>query len=240
MREECASCLCGEIFLFGSALSGSGCYGGGGSVPVSKPPRFVEWAREIQALAQTGYHYAQDDFQRDRCLRLMDISAEMISENSDVEFLPLAKAFRSQTGYATPRVDVRAAVFRGGKLLLVRERVDGGWTMPGGWADVGDLPSRAAEREAWEEAGFRVKATRVIGVYDANRTGPLELFHAFKIVFLCDLIEGEARPSKETSDVAFFGPDEVPATLSGERTRARHIQDAFAVLTDPGRPTVFD
>ena len=80
--------------------------------------------------------------------------------------------------------------------------------MPGGWADVGDVPSLAAEREVWEEAGFRVKAQRVVGVYDANRFAPLELFHAFKIVFLCDLIDGNATPSNETSEVAFFGPDE--------------------------------
>ena len=206
----------------------------------SRPPRFLEWAREIQALAQTGYHYAQDDYQRDRCRRLLEIAAEMVSENSEAEFLQLAEAFQAQIGYATPKVDVRAAVFRDGKLLLVRERADGGWTMPGGWADVGDVPSQAAEREVREEAGFDVKATRVAGVYDANRIGPLEVFHAFKIVFLCDLIGGEARPSKETSEVAFFGPEEIPSVLSGERTKPRHIRDAFAALANPHCPTVFD
>ncbi len=205
-----------------------------------KLPRFIEWAREIQALAQTGYHYAQDDYQRDRCKRLMEIAAEMISGNSDVEFLSLAKVFQSQIGYATPKIDVRAAVFRDGKILLVRERMDGGWTMPGGWADVGDIPSQAAEREAWEEAGFRVKAIKVIGVYDANRVGPLEIFHAFKIVFWCQLIDGNPRPSQETSDVAFFGPNEIPSVLSGERTKSRHINDAFLVLANPECPTVFD
>jgi 8-oxo-dGTP pyrophosphatase MutT (NUDIX family) len=112
--------------------------------------------------------------------------------------------------------------------------------MPGGWADVGDVPSQAAEREVWEEAGYQATARRVIGVYDANRTGPLELFHAYKIVFLCDLVGGEARPSLETSEVAFFGPDEIPAILSGERTRPRHILDAFTALVDPKKPTVFD
>ncbi len=205
-----------------------------------KPPRLLEWAREVQALAQTGLHFAQDDYQRDRERRLLEIAAEMISENSAADFLPLAKTFRSQRGYATPKIDVRAAVFREGKLLLVRERADGGWTMPGGWADVGDGPSEAAERETWEEAGFRVKACKVIGVYDANRIGPLEVFHAYKIVFLCELIEGEARPSSETSEVAFFGEGEIPHVLSGERTTRRHIRDAFASLANPNCPTVFD
>ncbi len=205
-----------------------------------KKTRLLEWAREIQALAQTGRHYAKDDFQRDRCERLMQIAAEMISENSGIDVLSLAQAFTAQIGYATPKIDVRAAVFRDQKLLLVRERLDGGWTMPGGWADVGDTPSKAAEREVWEEAGFHVQAHRVVGVYDANRRDPLEVFHAFKIVFFCDILDGEARPSQETSEVAFFGEHEIPPIFSGERTTARHVRDAFAVLLDAGRPAIFD
>jgi len=206
----------------------------------SKPPRFLEWAREIQALSQTGYHYAKDDFQRDRCRRLMEIAAEMISEQTGLDFLPLANAFCAQVGYATPKIDVRAAVFQLGRLLLVRERLDGSWTMPGGWADVGDAPSKAAEREVWEEAGFHVRARKVVGVYDANRINPLEVFHAFKIVFLCDIVDGEARPSQETSEVSFFDLDSIPANLSGERTRPRHLRDAFSAMKDPSLPTVFD
>jgi ADP-ribose pyrophosphatase YjhB (NUDIX family) len=204
------------------------------------PPRWLEWAREIQALAQTGYHYSENDYHRLRYSRLMEIAAEIVSEYSSLDYPLLIGSFRAQIGYATPRVDVRGAVFKDGKLLLVRERADGGWTLPGGWADVGDVPSQAAEREVWEEAGFRVKACRVIGVYDANRNRPLELFHAFKIVFLCDLISGEARPSDETSEVNFYARDEIPIVLSGERTQSRHILDAFACLEKPALPTVFD
>jgi ADP-ribose pyrophosphatase YjhB (NUDIX family) len=201
---------------------------------------FLEWMREIQALAQTECHYAQDDFQRERCRKLMDIIAEIVSRHTNIELPPLAAAFKGQLGYATPKIDVRAAVFREQKLLMVRERMDGGWTMPGGWADVGDAPSKAAEREAWEEAGFHVKAQKLVGVYDANRLNPLEFFHAFKIIFLCDILDGEARTSVETSDVQFFGPDEIPANLSGARTTVRHIRDAFAALKDSGAAAVFD
>ena len=203
-------------------------------------PRWLEWAREIQALSQTGMFYAENDFERERHKRLVEIAAEMISDHSSLELNELVDIFDSQTGYATPRVDVRAAVFRDGKLLFVRERMDGGWTMPGGWADVGDIPSEAAEREVREEAGFLVKARKVIGVYDANRLGPLEIFHAFKIVFFCDLLGGEARTSSETSEVGFFGREEIPIVLSGERTKPRHIEDVFSALDDPDRPTVFD
>jgi len=204
------------------------------------PPKWLEWAREIQSIAQTGAHFAENEYQLERFQRLSEIAAEIVSQYSELAFTPLANAFSAQIGYATPRVDVRAAVFRKDQLLMVRECQDGGWTMPGGWADVGDVPSQAAEREALEESGFIVKANRVIGIYDANRSGPLEVFHAVKIVYLCDLVGGEARPSRETSEVAFFGPDDLPGVLSGERTKPRHIADAYAVLANPNLPTAFD
>ena len=203
-------------------------------------PRWLEWAREIQALSQTGLFYAENDYQRERYQRLMEIAAEIIGEHTRLESSALQEIFLRQTGYTTPRVDLRGAVFRDGKLLLVRERMDGCWTMPGGWADVGDVPSEGTEREVWEEAGFRVRARKVIGVYDANRSGPLEVFHAFKIVFLCDILSGEARPSQETTEVAFFGENQIPQQLSGERTRQRHIRDAFAAFSAESLPTVFD
>jgi ADP-ribose pyrophosphatase YjhB (NUDIX family) len=203
-------------------------------------PRWLEWAREIQALAQTSSHYAENDYQRQRYKRLLEIAAEIVAEHSSLEYPHVIEAFRQPIGYTTPRVDVRGAVFLDGKLLLVRERMDGRWTLPGGWADVGDVPSEAAEREVLEEAGFNVKARKLIGVYDANRFGPLELYHAYKIIFWCDLLGGEAQPSEETSEVAFFDRDQLPGELSGERTNFRHIQDAFACLAEPGKPTVFD
>lgn len=209
--------------------------------PTTSPStRILEWAREIQALAQTGHHYANDEYQRARCIRLMEIAAEMMSDQTGMDSPALYKAFSSQIGYATPKIDVRAAVFKENSLLMVRERVDGGWTMPGGWVDVGNVPSEAAERETLEESGFQVKARRLVGVYDANRSHPLEVFHAFKIVFLCDILDGEARPSNETSEAAFFGPGEIPENLSGERTTPRHIRDVFKILKNPECPVFFD
>jgi ADP-ribose pyrophosphatase YjhB (NUDIX family) len=206
----------------------------------SLSPRWLDWAREIQALAQTGYHYAENDYQRERYRRLTEIAAEIIAEHTGLPVDSLTATFKLQDGYATPRVDVRAAVFQEDRLLMVRERSDGDWTMPGGWADVGDRPAESAEREAWEEAGYHVRATRVIGVYDANRVRPLELYHAFKVVFLCDILDGQPTPSHETSEVAFFGRDEIPPNLSGERIHLRHILDAFNALDNLQAPAVFD
>jgi ADP-ribose pyrophosphatase YjhB (NUDIX family) len=203
-------------------------------------PRWLEWAREIQALAQTGNTYALNDYQRERYNRLSEIAAEIVCESSVLPLDEVTNIFGKQAGYATPKVDVRGAVFQDNKLLLVQENTDGGWTLPGGWADVGDLPSSAVEREVLEEAGFVVKARRLVGIYDANRIRPLGLFHAFKLMFLCELVGGEARASSETSAVSFFSPQEIPRELSGERTLPRHIEDAFACHYDPLRPVVFD
>lgn len=203
-------------------------------------PQWLCWAREMQAIAQTSLHYVENDYQRQRFHRILELAAEITETHT---WLPAAEwvgTFDTQKGYATPKVDVRGAVFQDGKLLMVREKVDGGWCLPGGWADVGDVPSEAAEREVWEEAGFKVQARRVIGVYDANRSGPLEFFHAFKIIFLCDLMGGKATPSDETTAVAFFGRDELPEVLSGERTRPRHLEQAFAMAENPDLPTFFD
>ena len=203
-------------------------------------PRWLQWAREIQAIAQTGQNYALNDWQCQRYQRLIEISAEIISEHTNHPVERIRESFINQPGYATPKVDVRGAVFQDQKILLVREKIDGGWTMPGGWADVGDSPAKGAEREVWEESGFNVTARKVIGVYDANRTKPLELFHAVKLVFLCEIIGGEARLSDETTDVGFFSRDEIPQPFAGERTRARHIKHAFSAYADPSIPTVFE
>ena len=207
---------------------------------INSIPRWLEWAREIQAIAQTGQTFALNDWQRQRYQRLMEISAEIVSEHTNHPLEPISESFFRQPGYATPKVDVRGAAFRDGKILLVQEKIDGGWTMPGGWADVGDSPAQGAEREVWEESGFCVKARKLIGVYDANRTQPLELYHAVKLVFLCDIVSGEPRTSNETTDVGFFGRDEMPGPFSGERTRSRHIRDAFAAIGDPGFHTKFE
>jgi ADP-ribose pyrophosphatase YjhB (NUDIX family) len=203
-------------------------------------PRWLEWAREIQALAQTGLHYAPDEFNRDRYRRLMDIAVEITAEHSTLPKDELQRMFLAARGYATPKVSVRGAVFRGGKILLVRDRFDGGWCMPGGWADVGEAPSAMVEREVLEESGLRVRAAHLVGVYDINReSGQRDVLHAYDLTFLCDDLGGEPGPSNETSAAGFFGLQEIPP-LSNARTSLRNIQDAFSHMEDPNLPAVFD
>jgi len=203
-------------------------------------PHWLEWAREIQALSQTGLTYSENDYQSQRYRRLMEIAAEIVESHTGLPREPTLQNFLVQPGYATPKVDVRGAVVRNGKILLVQERSDGRWCMPGGWADVGELPSEMVQREVWEESGFQVEPRKVIGVYDANRGGrPMAFYHAYKIVFLCDIVGGEARPSDETQAVEFFSFDDLPP-LSSNRTNERHLLDARAHLRDPHRPAAFD
>ena len=210
--------------------------------PPSGAPQWLAWARQIQAEAQTGLHYERNPYQRERFRHLLALAEDILRQQGGVEAQVAHTLTTTPEGYATPRVDVRAAVFDAeGRILLVRDAGDGGWCLPGGWADVGDTPSGAAEREVLEEAGFQVKARRLIGVYDANRVpGRLHLYHAFKVVFLCDLLAGEARPSLETTEVAFFAYDDLPDDLSPYRTPRRVLEDAFAAHRAASWEAVFD
>jgi ADP-ribose pyrophosphatase YjhB (NUDIX family) len=204
------------------------------------PPRWLGWAREIQALAQSGLAYSSNEYEQLRYQRLTEIAAQMVEAHTDLAGEEVLESLSMQPGYATPKVDVRGAAVREGRILLVQERSDGCWCMPGGWADVGDLPSEVVAREIWEESGYLAVPRKVIGVYDANRSGrPLEFYHAYKIVFLCEITGGEARASHETADVAFFAFDDLPP-LSQNRTNERHLEEVLAHLQDPERPAAFD
>jgi len=204
-----------------------------------KQPKWVEWAREIFSLSQAGLAYSKNEFDLERYRRLQEITAEMIESQSDISKESVLESFSMQAGYATPKIDVRGAVVHEGKILLIQERTDERWAMPGGWADLGNAPASVAEREVWEESGYRVKAEKVVAVLDANRIEPMEFYHAFKIIFLCGLIGGEPQVSNETMAVGFFDLNELPP-LSLFRTNESMLHEVFAHVKDPSRPTVFD
>jgi ADP-ribose pyrophosphatase YjhB (NUDIX family) len=203
-------------------------------------PKWLEWAREIQQLSQTGLAFAKTGYEKLRYERLIELTAEIVEHHTKLDKAAVETVLMKQPGYATPKIDVRAAVINENKILLVQERTDNLWAMPGGWADVGDIPSEVAIRETKEESGFDVKPIKVVGVYDANREGGyLEFFHAFKIVFLCDLIGGEAKSSDETIDVKYFNLEGLPP-LSPNRTNDNHIEEIRLHLKDSKRETYFD
>jgi len=190
-------------------------------------------------LSQAGLTYSRNEFDVERYKRLQEITAEMIESQSTVSKESALESFTMQAGYTTPKIDVRGAVVHEGKILLIQERMDERWAMPGGWADLGDAPASVAEREVWEESGYRVEAEKVVAVMDANRIEPMEFYHAFKIIFLCRLLDGEPRTSNETMAVGFFELDDLPP-LSMFRTNGDMLQEVFAHVKDPGRRTYFD
>lgn len=201
--------------------------------------KWIEWAREIYSLSQAGLVYSKNEFDLERYKRLQEITAEMIENQSGLSKESVLQSFSMQAGYVTPKIDVRGAIIRENKILLIQEKADGKWAMPGGWADLGDAPASVAEREVWEESGYRVKAEKVVAVIDANRIKPMEFYHAFKIIFLCRLIGGEPQISHETLAVDFFELNNIPS-LSIYRTNENMLKEVFEHLKDPARPTYFD
>lgn len=201
--------------------------------------KWLKLARELFSISQSGLTYCQNEYDLERYRRMREMSAEMISDKTGLPKETITQAFSMQSGYATPKIDVRGAVFRDGKMLLVQERADNNWAMPGGWADIGDLPSAMVEREVLEESGLEVRAAKVIAVYDANRVEPMEFFHAYKIIFLCELLGGELRTSHETLAVDFFDPAQLPP-LSTARTDEHMIEEVLAHVQDSTRPAFFD
>ncbi|HEX2887084.1 NUDIX hydrolase [Vineibacter terrae] len=208
------------------------------------PPRWLTWARQLQAIAQTGLAFSRDVYDRERYEAIRALAAQIMTEHSDADLRHVEGLFAGQAGYATPKVDVRAAVFRDdGRILLVRETADGGrWTLPGGWADVNQSPRESVVREVREEAGVEVSVRKLAAVYDRERHPhrPPYPFHIYKLFFVCDLIGGDPRPGVETSEAAFFAARDVPADLSLSRVLPQQISRMFEHAAAPDLPTDFD
>ena len=201
--------------------------------------QWFSWTREIFSICKAGLAYSQNEYDLERYKRLLEITAEIIENQSGLGKESVLESFSMQAGYATPKIDVRGAVIREGKILLVKEKADGKWAMPGGWGDLGDAPAEMVAREVWEESGFTVKVDKLIGVYDGNRIQPFEFYHAYKLIFLCFITGGERTTSIETLAVDFFDLDNLPA-LSESRTNKRMLDEVFAHAADPKRPAHFE
>ncbi len=203
-------------------------------------PAWLRFAERVQAIAQTGLAYARDPYDRERYEELRGIAVQMAASGLGVPGAEVQVAFASGLGYPTPKIDVRAIVFRGDELLLVRERRSGRFTFPGGWADVGDTPGTAAERETLEESGYRVRATKLIALLDKSRHGhPPSLDYTYKVLFACRLEGGEPVTSHEIDAVSFFARTAIP-DLDLDRTTPGQVDLAWAHHDDPSRPTDFD
>lgn len=202
---------------------------------------WLSQAKRLQALAATGLHYTRDDFDRERYEEIDAIAKGLIARLGDVPIARLAGLPARDQGYATPKIDVRAAVFRAGRVLMVRERTDGRWTLPGGFADIGHSAAENAVKETWEEAGLQVRAQKLSHVrHRAKRADDPDYLDFYKFFFLCETLDAaEPAAGPEVFEARFVDPGDLPE-LSQGRTRAEDVAEALAHLGDPGRLTQFD
>jgi ADP-ribose pyrophosphatase YjhB (NUDIX family) len=201
---------------------------------------WLEMAKRMQALAQSGLEYSDNKYDRDRYQQMRQLSLEIMHDFTELRMDKLVGVFASESGYQTPKVDVRGVVFRGDQILMVRETIDGNWSLPGGWADVGLTPSEVAIKEVQEESGLEVVPERLLAVLDKKRHNhPPDMFHIYKIFILCRETGGELKGGMETSETGFFGPDKFPP-LSVPRITTEQISLMYEYKNDPLKPASFD
>ena len=206
-------------------------------------PDWLIWARELLATAQTGLAFTKDPYDRERYESLRRLGLRIMSGHTGTDTERLMGLFESETGYATPKIGVRGAVFdETGRILLVREAADGDrWTLPGGWAEVNQTPAESVIREIFEESGYHARPIKLAAVWDrARQAHPPAPYSVVRCFFICALTGGEPRVSLETTGHGWFHEADVPADLSPGRTLPHHIARMFAHWHDPTLPTEFD
>ena len=203
-------------------------------------PQWLEWAKRLESIAQAGLTYAHSDYDRDRYRQVREIALDVLARHASLDQIGPSELFASDDGYRTPKVDVRAAVFQEDGILLVREKTDGKWSLPGGWADVHTSVREAVIKEAKEEAGAEVAPRRIIAIQDRRRHNlPPAPFTIYKIFVECDLIACAFEKNAETSEVGFFGRSDLPPFSEG-RTTSRQVEMCFAARSTEKLEAWFD
>lgn len=193
----------------------------------------LAYIKRIQAIAQGGLTYSQSEYDLERYEELRQISIEMLAKLSDEPIEKIKLEFASEKGYQTPKVDVRAVCFKDDKILLVKEKSDGKWSLPGGWCDIGYSPSQMAIKEVWEESGYKVEVLKLLALYDKECHGhPMDIYHVYKLFFLCNIVGGEAKSSIETSEIDFFSMEELPE-LSLNRNTYEQLEKVYKLYKNP-------
>ena len=202
--------------------------------------KWLDFAIRIQSIAQAGLLYGKDQYDKERYGELRKIAAEMISEKTDISVEKVYDLFCNETGYQTPKVDTRAAVFMDDKILLVHEN-NGTWSLPGGWCDVDQSIASNTEKEVKEEAGFTVKAEKLIAVQDWRKHNVTNYaYGVVKAFVMCRYESGNFEKNIETTEIAFFGKDEIPDHLAVEKCTREQILMCFEAYENPEMPTLFD
>lgn len=206
---------------------------------MKKNEKWLEWAVELQSLAQAGLYYGKDIFDKERYERIRDIASEMVAYKTDISSDKVKDLFCCETGYQTPKLDSRAAIFKGDKILLVQEK-NGRWSLPGGWVDVNISVKENVIKEVKEEAGLDVTADMVIAVQDREKHNlPVYAYKVSKIFVLCSVIGGEFEENSETVQSDYFGIDELPE-LSLEKNNEEQIKMCFDAYYSDNWKTYLD
>ena len=206
---------------------------------MNEKQKWLDWAVELQSLAQAGLFYGRDAYDRERYQRVREIAAEMVAQQSELPVERVRGLFCNETGYQTPKLDTRAAIFEDGKILLVREN-DGRWSLPGGWVDVNVSVGENAVKEVREEAGLEVTADRVIAVQDrATHKLPVYAYGVCKIFVLCTKVRGAFQANIETTESRYFAEDELPE-LAEEKNNAEQVRMCFRAMRDPNWTTLLE
>lgn len=201
---------------------------------------WLQIAKEIQSIAQAGLAYSNNKFDIDRYRRLRQVSVKIVNEYTDTPVEKIRDLFANEEGYQTPKVDIRGVVFRDGKILMVREALDGNWTLPGGWADVGYSPFEIAVKEVHEEAGIKVKPLRLLAVFDKMKHNhPPDIYHVYKLFILCRDSGQSVKPGIETTEVGWFSRDDIPP-LSALRITSEQIKIMFDYYDNPSKDAICD
>ena len=200
----------------------------------------LDWARKVQALAQNGLAFTRDPFDRERYHELQDLAAALLAGALEIPLERARALWDGEHGYATPKVDVRGAIFEAERVLLVRERSDGRWALPGGWVDVNDAPSAAVAREIREESGYEARAVKLAALVDRRRhPHPPAIHHIYKLMFICERTGGEPAAGTETDAVEFFPLRALPELSTG-RILAPQIERLYVHHLHPDLPADFD
>lgn len=201
--------------------------------------QWLQWAVELQALAQAGLFYGKDVYDRERYQRIREIAAEMLASRSDLPLEKVRDLFCCETGYQTPKLDSRAAIFQGEKILLVREN-NGTWSLPGGWVDVDLSVKENTIKEVREEAGLQVSADLLIAVQDREKHNkPVYAYKVCKIFVLCTRLGGSFQPNSETTESSYFALDELPP-LATEKNTEEQVRMCFDAYHAQHWTTLFD
>ena len=202
--------------------------------------KWLKWAIEIQSLSQIGLTYTKDVYDRERYQRLREISAEMLAKKTEVSIEKVKDLFCHETGYQTPKLDTRAAIFRNNKILLVHKN-NGTWSLPGGWCDVLESVKSNTEKEVREETGLNVKAVKIISIQDRNKHNkPVYAYGVCKIFVLCEVINGKFVENIETTEIRYFSLQDLPHNLAEEKTNKEQIEMCYKAYLNENWQTQFD